>query len=48
LAATDDISINGQIIARSQDLKKKAKDNGVQIGMEGDALGFVVDVEFKF
>jgi hypothetical protein len=48
LAATDDISINGQIIARSQDLKKKAKDNGVQIGMEGDALGFVVDIEFKF
>jgi hypothetical protein len=42
------MSLNGQIIARSQDLKKKAKDNGVQIGMEGDALGFTLDMEFKF
>ena len=44
----DNMSLNGQIIARSQDLKKKAKDNGVQIGMEGDALGFTLDMEFKF
>lgn len=47
-AINQQISLNGQIIARSQDLKKKAKDNNVQIGMEGDALGFTVDMEFKF
>ena len=47
-AVNSNISINGQVIARSQDLKKKAKDNGVKISMEGDAIGFTMDVEFKF
>lgn len=45
---TDQLSINGQIIARSQDLKHRAKDGGRKIEMEGDATGFTVDVEFKF
>ena len=45
---TDKLSINGRIIARSQDLKHRAKDGGRKIDMEGDATGFAVDVEFKF
>ena len=47
-AISQSLSINGQIIARSQDLKKKARDNGVSIPMEGDAIGFTMDMEFKF
>ena len=47
LALTDQVSLNGQIIARSQNLKKKAVD-GTSIGMEGDAIGFSLDIEFKF
>lgn len=43
----ENVSLNGQIIARSQNLKKKAVD-GNSIPMEGDALGFNLDFEFKF
>ena len=46
-ALTDQVSLNGQIIARSQNLKKKAVD-GTAIGMEGDAIGFRLDMEFSF
>ena len=48
IAVNEQISINAQIIARSQDLKKKSADNNVTINMEGDALGLAADVEFKF
>lgn len=46
-AVNSNMAINGQIIARSQNLKKRAAD-GTAIMMEGDALGFTMDVEFKF
>lgn len=46
-AVNSNISVNGQIIARSEDIKKRSKDP-FTIGMEGDALGFTFDVEFKF
>jgi len=47
-AVTQNLSINGQIIARSQDLKRKRVDGGTKIDMEGDATGFTLDVEIKF
>ena len=43
---SDAISLKGQIIARSQDLKNKNYEP--DIVMEGDALGFTLDMEFKF
>ena len=46
-AVTNQILIKGKIIARSEDIKKKAKDP-FTINMEGDAVGFTLDVEFKF
>ena len=46
-AVTNQILIKGKIIARSEDIKKKSKDP-FTINMEGDAVGFTLDVEFKF
>jgi hypothetical protein len=43
---SDDISIKGTIIARSQDLKNKSYEP--EIVMEGDALGVTLEMEFKF
>jgi len=45
-AINDKMSLKGQVIARSQNLKKKGDEP--QIMMEGDAIGFTVDMEFKF
>lgn len=51
-AVNEKVSINAQVIARSQDLKTKRFPEGDprnnKIEMEGDATGFAVDVEFKF
>ncbi len=48
-AVTNNISINGQIIVRSENLKSKRSDpEDKKIHMEGDAKGFTLDVEFKF
>ncbi len=48
-AIKENISINGQIILRSQDLEHRKNNEGFrQIPMEGDAFGFTVDMEFKF
>ena len=46
-AVTNQILIKGKIIARSEDIKRKSKDP-FTINMEGDAVGFTLDVEFKF
>jgi len=43
---SDDISIKGTIIARSQDLKNKSYEPDIM--MEGDALGVTLEMEFKF
>jgi hypothetical protein len=42
----DVISLKGQIIARAQSLKNKNYEP--EITMEGDAIGFALDMEFKF
>jgi len=46
-AVTNQILIKGKVIARSEDIKKKSRDP-FTINMEGDAVGFTLDVEFKF
>ena len=46
-AVTSQILIKGKVIARSEDIKKKSRDP-FTINMEGDAVGFTLDVEFKF
>lgn len=43
------IALNGQIILRSQDLNHRKNNEGFrEVPMEGDALGFALDMEFKF
>ena len=46
-AVTNQILIKGKVVARSEDIKKKSRDP-FTINMEGDAVGFTLDVEFKF
>ena len=48
-AITQNISVNGDIIVRSQDLNHRKNETGFRrIEMEGDAIGFTMDFEFKF
>ena len=48
-AIDKNVSLNGSVIVRAQDLNHRKKEEGFRrITMEGDALGFTLDVEFKF
>ncbi|WP_173473474.1 hypothetical protein [Fibrobacter succinogenes] len=50
-AITQNISVNGSVIVRSQDLNHRKNSEELKlpsIAMEGDAIGFTMDFEFKF